>query len=67
MTILTVRDFGSRAALDAALEERLSRTITASGLRAIMLSGRLDTRPRLSRARLAGAAARWAAARSRLR
>src|SRR5215468_941942 len=39
MTTLAIRRFSSRAALDAALEERLARAITASGPRAIMLSG----------------------------
>jgi 6-phosphogluconolactonase len=39
MTTLTVRRFASRAALDAALAERLEQAITAAGPRAIMLSG----------------------------
>src|SRR6516165_10307650 len=39
MTTLTTRSFGSRAALDAALEERLGRAIAAPGATAIMLSG----------------------------
>jgi 6-phosphogluconolactonase len=39
MTTLAIRRFSSRAALDAALEERLARAIAASGSNAIMLSG----------------------------
>jgi 6-phosphogluconolactonase len=39
MTTLTVRRFASRAALDAALAERLEQAITAAGPSAIMLSG----------------------------
>ena len=39
MTTLTTRSFSSRAALDAALEERLGRAIAAPGATAIMLSG----------------------------
>ena len=39
MTTLAIRRFSSRAALDAALEERLARAIAASGPSAIMLSG----------------------------
>lgn len=39
MTTLAIRRFSSRAALDAALEERLGRAIAASGPSAIMLSG----------------------------
>ena len=39
MTTLTVRRFAARAALDAALAERLEQAITAAGPRAIMLSG----------------------------
>jgi 6-phosphogluconolactonase len=39
MTTLTTRRFSSRAALDAALEERLGGAIAASGPRAIMLAG----------------------------
>ncbi len=39
MTTLTTRRFPSRAALDAALEERLARAIGARGATAIMLSG----------------------------
>ena len=39
MTTLTTRSFGSRAALDSALEERLGRAIAAPGATAIMLSG----------------------------
>jgi 6-phosphogluconolactonase len=39
MTTLTTRSFSSRAALDAALEERLGRAIAAPGASAIMLSG----------------------------
>ena len=39
MTTLAIRRFSSRAALDAALEERLARSIAASGPSAIMLSG----------------------------
>jgi len=39
MTTLAIRRFSSRAALDAALEERLARAIVASGPSAIMLSG----------------------------
>jgi len=39
MTTLTTRRFSSRAALDAALEERLGGAIAASGPSAIMLSG----------------------------
>ena len=39
MTTLTTRRFATRAALDAALEERLRRTIAAAGANAIMLSG----------------------------
>ncbi len=39
MTTLATRRFGSRAALDAALEERLGRALTAAGPSAIMLSG----------------------------
>ena len=39
MTTLTTRRFGSRAALDGALQERLARAIAARGATAIMLSG----------------------------
>ncbi len=39
MTTLTTRRFASRAALDAALEQRLRQAIGASGASAIMLSG----------------------------
>jgi 6-phosphogluconolactonase len=39
MTTLAVRRLSSRAALDAALEERLGRAIASSGPSAIMLSG----------------------------
>jgi 6-phosphogluconolactonase len=39
MTSFTTRRFPSRAALDAALEERLTRAIAAAGASAIMLSG----------------------------
>jgi 6-phosphogluconolactonase len=39
MTTLAVRRLSSRAALDAALEERLGQAIAASGPRAVMLSG----------------------------
>src|SRR5437016_8851426 len=39
MTKLTTRRFASRAALDAALEQRLRQAIGASGASAIMLSG----------------------------
>ena len=39
MTTLTVRRFASRAALDAALTERLEQAIKAAGPSAIMLSG----------------------------
>ncbi|HXN79702.1 MAG TPA: 6-phosphogluconolactonase [Steroidobacteraceae bacterium] len=39
MTTLTTRRFPSRAALDAALAERLARAIAAPGPSAIMLSG----------------------------
>ena len=39
MTTLATRRFSSRAALDAALEERLARAIAASRPSAIMLSG----------------------------
>src|SRR6516165_8008710 len=39
MTTLTTRSFSARAALDAALEERLGRAIAAPGATAIMLSG----------------------------
>jgi 6-phosphogluconolactonase len=39
MTTLTVQRFASRAALDAALAERLEQAITAAGPSAIMLSG----------------------------
>jgi len=43
MTALAIRRFSSRAALDAALEERLARAIAASGPSAIKMSG--DTTP----------------------
>ena len=39
MTTLTTRTFGSRAALDAALAERLGRALQARGASAIMLAG----------------------------
>jgi len=39
MTTLTTRRFASRAALDAALEQRLRQAIGAAGASAIMLSG----------------------------
>jgi len=39
VTTLTVRRFGSRAALDAALEARLGRALGAAGPSAVMLSG----------------------------
>lgn len=39
MTTLATRSFSSRAALEAALKERLGRAIAASGPSAIMLSG----------------------------
>lgn len=39
MPDLTTRTFSSRAALNAALEERLTRAIAASGASALMLSG----------------------------
>ena len=39
MTTLTTRRFSARAALDAALTERLRRAISAPGASAIMLSG----------------------------
>ena len=39
MTTIAIRRFSSRAALDAALEERLARAVAASGPSAIMLSG----------------------------
>jgi 6-phosphogluconolactonase len=39
MTALITRQFATRAALDAALEERLSQAIAATGASAIMLSG----------------------------
>ena len=39
MTTLTTRRFPSRAALDAALEQRLGQAISANGASAIMLSG----------------------------
>ena len=39
MTTLTTRRFASRAALDAALEQRLRQAIGASGASAIMLAG----------------------------
>ena len=39
MTVITTRRFDSRSALDAALEERLARGISAPGASAIMLSG----------------------------
>ena len=39
MTTLTSRQFATRTALDAALEERLARAIAASGPSALMLSG----------------------------
>ena len=39
MTTLAIRRFDSRAALDAALEERLGRAIAGSGPNAVMLSG----------------------------
>src|SRR5438309_11376754 len=39
MTTLTARRFPSRAALDAALGQRLGQTIGANGASAIMLSG----------------------------
>jgi 6-phosphogluconolactonase len=39
MTTLTTRQFATRAALDAALEERLAQAIAAAGPSAIMLSG----------------------------
>jgi 6-phosphogluconolactonase len=39
MTVFTTRRFDSRAALDAALEERLAQTIAARGPSAIMLAG----------------------------
>src|SRR2546429_9934484 len=39
MTTLTTRRFASRAALDAALEQRLRQAIGASGASALMLAG----------------------------
>lgn len=39
MTVLTTRRFAARAALDAALEERLRAALAAPGRSAIMLSG----------------------------
>ena len=39
MTALTTRRFRSRAALDAALEERLAAALSAHGASAVMLSG----------------------------
>jgi 6-phosphogluconolactonase len=45
MTTLSTRRFGSRAALEAALAERLGHAIAASGPRAIMLSGGITPLP----------------------